>query len=126
MTLNEAYQAYQVLVDAQSVKPTKKRIVEIRKSLIVLKMECNNMRKELLNKPKVEVVPEATPEVTPEVANEVKSPDPKLAEEDVSWHSPLPLTREVSISINSSEPVKSVEVKKEKKTRKSTKRSKQM
>ena len=119
--MNKAYNDYQVLVDAQSVKPTKKRIVEIRKALIVLKKECDNMRKELLNKPKAE-----TPEVTPEVANEVKSPDPKLAEEDVSWHSPLPLTREVSISINSSEPVKSVEVKKEKKTRKSTKRSKQM
>lgn len=117
--MNKAFNDYQVLVDAQSVKPTKKRIVEIRKALIVLKKCCDLERKELLNKPKAE-----TPEVTSEVTPEVKSPDVKLTEEDVSWQSPLPLSREVSVSINSSEPIKSVETK-VKKNRK-TKKAKQM
>ena len=37
MTLSEVYQAYQDLVEAQSAKPTKKRVTEIRKALLVIK-----------------------------------------------------------------------------------------
>ena len=117
--MNQAFQDYQALVDAQSVKPTKQRVTQIRKSLIVLKKCCDTQRKEILNKPKSET-PEVTPEVKvePLVEPEVQSPDVKLTQEDVSWQSPLPLTREVTVSVDSSEPVTEVKVKKNRKTKK--------
>jgi len=115
--MNKAFQDYQALVDAQSVKFTKARVTQIRKSLIVLKKACDLERKSLLT-PKAE-----TPEVKvePVTEPEVQSPDVKLTKEDVSWQSPLPLTREVTVSIDSTEPVTEVKVVKEKKTRKAKK-----
>ena len=121
--MNKAFNDYQVLVDAQSVKPTKQRVVQIRKSLITLKKACDTERKALLpiKSPKVEVTPEVANEVKvePLVEPEVKSPDPKLTEEDVSWQSPLPLSREVSVSVSSSDPISELKVvKKNRKTKK--------
>ena len=144
MSLSSAFANMQSLQELQSQQPTKKRVVEIRKSLIVVKKECDAMRKSLLSpkveKPKVEapptyeVLPDGVMSIVQEViasAHEakqsvadntsVKSPDTKLTEEDVSWQSPLPLTREVSVSVSSSEPVKSVTIKKTLKRQKKTK-----
>lgn len=136
MTVDKSFITYQHLVYLQEQQPTKKRVVELRKALIELKKECDIERKRLLNKspelaPSIAIFPtpevEAPPtyEAKQSIAEADKSPDPKLPEVDVSWQSPLPLTRELSLSVSSSEPVKAVEVKKEKKTRK-IKKSKQM
>lgn len=131
MSLSSAFANMQSLQELQSQQPTKKRVVEIRKSLIVVKKECDAMRKSLLSpkveKSKVEAPPiyEVLPDgVIPVVITDntsVKSPDTKLTEQDVSWQSPLPLTREVSVSVSSSEPVKSVTIKKTSKRQKKTK-----
>ena len=98
MTLSEVYQAYQDLVEAQSAKPTKKRVTEIRKALLVIKKSCDTERKALLPvKVKVEPIEEL--------------PIPEM----------LPLNREVTVSISSDQPVESVEVKTDKKKRKKPK-----
>jgi hypothetical protein len=109
--MNQAFENYKALVDAQEVKPTKARIVQLRKSLIALKKACDNERLVLLNKPKPETMPEPTTEPVVEPVVEVES-IPEM----------LPLKREFTVGISSDQPVESVEVKTDKKKRKKTKK----
>lgn len=104
--MNQAFQAYQDLVEAQSVKPTKKRVVDLRKALMSLKKECDTQRKALLS-PKVKVEPTV----------ELVEPKDEMPME------PPPLLREMTVDVSSVEPVKSIEIEVKKKKRKTKKQS---
>lgn len=92
MTLSEVFNEYKVLVEQQATKPTKKRITEIRKALLVIKKACDTERKSLL------------------------PPKPVPIEEV-----PIPeMVREVTVSVDSTEPIELVKIKqKKRKTKKS-------
>lgn len=122
MSLSSAFANMQSLQELQSQQPTKKRVVEIRKSLIVVKKECDAMRKSLLSpkveKSKVEAPPtyEVLPDgVMPIIQEVVASADIKLAD-NTSVKGPeevpamLPLLREMTVSISSNEPVREVNI----------------
>ena len=102
--MNQAFQNYQDLVEAQTVKPTKARTVQIRKALMTLKKECDTQRKQLLPV-KVKVEP------TVETVEPVKPKDEMPME-------PPPLVREMTVDVSSVEPVKSIEIEVKKKKRK--------
>ena len=109
MSLSSAFANMQSLQELQNQQPTKKRVIEIRKSLIVVKKECDLMRKSLLV-PKTAKVSEVdnTIIVVPDgviidtVVPKVKGPEevPEM----------LPLLREMTVSISSDEPVREVNI----------------
>lgn len=115
MSLSSAFANMQSLQELQSQQPTKKRVVEIRKSLIVVKKECDAMRKSLLS-PKVEkskvgapptyeVLPDGVMPIVQEVVADntsVKGPEEVPAM--------LPILREMTVSISSNEPVREVNI----------------
>ena len=99
MSLASAMSDYQSLVDLQNHQPTKKRAVEIRKALRVIKRAVDTERKALL---------------PPKVFTNKSSvlPDGVILEE--MPEAPPPLVREMTVDVSSSKPVKEVVVKKKK------------
>ncbi len=111
MSLSSAIAEYQNLVSTQP-QPNKKQAVQLRKSLMTIKRACDNERLVLLNEPKPE--PTTEPPVSPM--------DPVVEIEKLM---PLPLKREVSVDISSTQPVEDIkiEVKADKKKKRKTKKS---
>ena len=112
MSLSSAFANMQSLQELQNQQPTKKRVIEIRKSLIVVKKECDLMRKSLLV-PKTAKVSEVdnTIIVVPDGViidtASVEVPKVKGPEEVPEM---LPLLREMTVSISSDEPVREVNI----------------
>ena len=112
MSLSSAFANMQSLQELQNQQPTKKRVIEIRKSLIVVKKECDLMRKSLLV-PKTAKVSEVdnTIIVVPDGViidtASVEVPKVKCPEEVPEM---LPLLREMTVSISSDEPVREVNI----------------
>jgi outer membrane biosynthesis protein TonB len=113
MTLTTAYNDYLNLVELQKIKSTKRGAVELRKFLMTIKNECDTERKNLLSSKTPEPV---QPEPVQEPEPEAVQPEPVQEPEPVPEM--LPLVREMTVGISSSQPVKKVEIKKKRKTNK--------
>ena len=98
VSLASAMSDYQSLVDLQNHQPTKKRAVEIRKALMVIKRAVDTERKALL------------PPKVPKVFTNKSS----LLPVEEMPEAPPPLVREITVSV--SNPVKEVKIKKKRKT----------